>query len=182
MRREKREPETLEILSVLTAAERIRFWKSIGIGQPDVCWPYLMDDLYADGYATFSVRSYGFRAHRVAWTLFHNKEIGSLFACHACDNRWCNNPHHIWLGTQADNMKDAGSKGRMHGRIRCFTREEWREKDEANRNAFEMAKLVVQTQVGLARAVPLPMADPPADLNVVLFTPRKHWKPYRRRK
>lgn len=182
MTRQRREYKALEILSVLSAEDRIWFWKQIGIGQPDVCWPYLTDSLYVDGYATFACKGKGFRAHRVAWTLFYNKEIGNLEACHACDNRWCNNPHHIWPGTHEENMKDAGRKGRMRGGYGWMTSEQRDEKREAERASFEMAKLVVQTQVGLARAVALPMADPPADANIVLFMPRKHWKPDRRRK
>jgi hypothetical protein len=36
---------------------------------------------------------------------------GSI-ACHTCDNRLCCNPDHIFIGSQADNLRDMRNKGR----------------------------------------------------------------------
>jgi hypothetical protein len=52
-------------------------------------------------------------AHRVSFKLLLNETIpDGIKACHTCDNPWCVNPTHIFLGTTADNNRDAISKGR----------------------------------------------------------------------
>lgn len=36
-------------------------------------------------------------------------------ACHACDNTYCVNPDHLFVGTRKDNMQDAQAKKRLVG-------------------------------------------------------------------
>lgn len=51
-------------------------------------------------------------AHRASWLLHKGDIPAGQIICHSCDTPLCVNPDHLWIGTQADNMKDAWSKGR----------------------------------------------------------------------
>lgn len=52
-------------------------------------------------------------SHRASW-LIHYGEIPKLNVLHKCDNTLCVNPHHLWLGTQKDNIQDCKQKGRIN--------------------------------------------------------------------
>ena len=54
-----------------------------------------------------------FRLHRVVWEAHNAMPLpkGAVLL-HTCDNPACCNPHHMTVGTQADNLADMASKGR----------------------------------------------------------------------
>jgi len=65
------------------------------------------------GYGNMRFDGKNLGAHRMSWKR-HNGPIppGGVI-CHRCDTPSCINPDHLFLGIQADNIKDAAAKGRM---------------------------------------------------------------------
>jgi len=51
-------------------------------------------------------------AHRAVWAEFYGPIPEGLCVLHHCDVPPCVRPDHLWLGTQADNMRDAAAKKR----------------------------------------------------------------------
>ena len=79
------------------------------------CW--LWDGFVdAKGYGTFCNDAKKTGAHRASWQIFRGPIPTGLSILHACDMPQCVNPDHLFLGTQADNLRDAREKGRLTGR------------------------------------------------------------------
>jgi hypothetical protein len=88
------------------------FWAKVEQGTIDDCWPWTAFRDF-DGYGKFKVGSGYMPAHRYAWEFANDTPIpyGKL-VCHKCDNTWCCNPNHLFLGVSGDNIQDMIDKGR----------------------------------------------------------------------
>ena len=79
------------------------------------CWVW-QGSAGKDGYGRMVYRLDGQRvirgAHRVSWEVANGPIPEGMHVLHRCDNPPCVNPAHLFLGTQADNMRDMTRKGR----------------------------------------------------------------------
>lgn len=65
------------------------------------------------GYGTFRYQNKMHLASRMSLVLIRGERIPSgAIVCHSCDVPACVNPHHLWIGTQKDNIRDMHKKGR----------------------------------------------------------------------
>ncbi len=98
-----------------------RWWLNVGCPDVNGCWPWLgVKTHYGYGKIRNNYKHVG--AHRIAYELLVGDIPIGLHVLHHCDNRSCVNPGHMFLGTQADNMKDMFTKGRNRNQYTDKTR------------------------------------------------------------
>jgi hypothetical protein len=92
-----------------TAEER--FWQKVY--KTDSCW-FWIGSKSAKGYGHLIVGKGNIYAHKFSWMIHRGDIPTGQQVLHHCDIRQCVNPNHLFLGTQADNLRDAGQKGTMY--------------------------------------------------------------------
>jgi len=77
------------------------------------CWIWIAG-MNIKGYGTFGIGQDGMSStsHRVSYEMFKGDIPNNMHVLHHCDNPYCVNPDHLFVGTNDDNMKDRLKKGR----------------------------------------------------------------------
>jgi hypothetical protein len=101
------------------------FGKIRGFSLPSMCieWDGATNH---DGYGLILIKGEKIiYVHRLSWELHNGPIPEDKNVLHSCDNRPCIRPDHLFLGTQADNVKDMMKKernrhcpGELNGRAR----------------------------------------------------------------
>ena len=90
-----------------------RFWAKVDKKGPDECWEWLATK-NRSGYGQIGAGGRHGKfvlAHRVSWELANGPIPTGMCVLHRFDNPGCVNPAHLFLGTQADNLRDMMDKG-----------------------------------------------------------------------
>lgn len=122
------------------------FWCSVSSTDDDACWEW-RGFRNPGGYGKcYGVVADEQLAHRVAWIITNGPVPDGLFVLHHCDNRPCCNPHHLFVGTQQQNMADMQAKGRRNHLVgemsahHKLTEEQVREIRSSNEHKLSLAE------------------------------------------
>lgn len=90
----------------------IRFLKGYTVCPDTGCWLW-EGAKYGNGYGW--IKSFGriVSAHRFSYELHKGPIPDGMHILHSCDVKHCVNPDHLRTGTHAENMVEAGERGRM---------------------------------------------------------------------
>lgn len=96
----------------VTPAMEASFWSLVtfNVAEAGGCW--LWGGMSENGYGRFKAAGRRYAAHRLSYSIAYGNCPADLVVRHTCDNSLCVAPHHLVLGTDADNIADRDARGR----------------------------------------------------------------------
>lgn len=83
------------------------------------CWNFT-GSIADTGYGRIRFKKIDIPAHRLMAHITHKPLMSPLeVVAHRCDNKRCINPHHLFITTNAGNIKDRDQKGRTAKGVRA---------------------------------------------------------------
>jgi hypothetical protein len=125
-----------------------QFWAQVN--KTDSCWLWTGWKLNS-GYGESTFQGRKMTVHRYSYTLAHGPIPAGKHVLHRCDVPTCVNPDHLFLGKDADNVRDKVSKGReargemsasaklTEEKVRAIRAEYWGGKRAQPSNAVELS-------------------------------------------
>ncbi len=86
-----------------------RFWARVK--KTPNCWLWT-GAKNSKGYGDIMVDKKHIKAHRYSYILHKGNIPINKCVCHSCDTPLCVNPSHLWVGSNAENVRDRVIKGR----------------------------------------------------------------------
>lgn len=80
------------------------------------CWIWI-GGVDWDGYGATGFYNKNIKAHRASYLIFKGDIPAGMSVCHSCDNPYCCNPEHLWIGTTKENQIDSFKKLRRQGEL-----------------------------------------------------------------
>ena len=87
-----------------------RFWSKVS--KTNGCWLWTAGR-HGKGYGQFYLNGRTLKAHRMAYMLTNGEIPDGMHVLHRCDVPACVNPHHLFVGTNQENVDDKVRKDRQ---------------------------------------------------------------------
>jgi hypothetical protein len=97
--------------------DQFKRWVAVSPLEPEECWVW-MGAKTPFGYGRISysrgAKHFTIYAHRISYILHNGPIPENHLVCHHCDNPWCVNPKHLYVGTHQDNANDRERRQRSN--------------------------------------------------------------------
>lgn len=84
----------------------------LGVKKEGDCWIW-QGSTVAGNYGKVRISGITHSTHKASYLIFKGEIPDGLWVCHSCDVKKCINPDHLFLGSPAENRRDAYLKNRI---------------------------------------------------------------------